>query len=627
MKRRIGALGVASTAAGLALWISGSNAQAQGWAIDRYEPNPAGDVFFVSDFPWYNRTRLFALGIIGDYARNPLVVYQDGQVARHVISDMAVLHLQASVALFDRVGIHVSVPISMWQDGDAATPSTFPGLTAYNSAVTGDINVGLRVRLVGDADRDPISLHIGGHAYLGFIPYNGRVNNVADESFRWRAYATLAGHPRFIRYSLSLGFYDRDQLGGDATGLVGPEVYLNAALGVASRDGRVTVGPEFTGSYAYTLSGSLPVSQRVSGEVLFGLHYLIADTFLFGAGAGPGITQATGTPEVRGLVRLAYAPESHPAPPPVVLDSDFDGIPDSLDACPYEPQGAHPDPQHPGCPLHDADGDGVEDGEDQCPHLAAGDHPDPTRRGCPEADSDGDGVYDHEDQCPTTPAGAHPDPTRPGCPDGDRDGDGVLDHQDQCPDVPAGPHPDPARPGCPLADRDQDTVPDATDHCPDQPGAPNVDPMRNGCPSLVRVEASQIRILQQVLFATNRATILPRSFPLLQAVADVFQAVPQIRRVSIEGHTDNRGPAARNQRLSQQRAEAVMAWLVAHQVEASRLEAHGFGDTRPLAPNTAEVGRAQNRRVEFRIVDQGGVAASPAPLTPASTPPAMPRVD
>ncbi len=312
-----------------------------------------------------------------------------------------------------------------------------------------------------------------------------------------------------------------------------------------------------------------------------------------------------------------------PAAPPPPADTDRDGVLDPDDQCVDVPQGDHPDPARRGCPLGDRDRDGVLDPDDQCVDVAQGDHPDPARRGCPLNDTDRDGVFDNEDQCVNEPQGEHPDPARRGCPDGDADSDGVLNAQDQCRDVPAGAHPDPARAGCPTPDRDNDTVPDNVDHCPDQAGAPHPDPNRNGCPGLVRVSGCQIQINSPVFFATNRDAILPRSFPVLQAVGDALRATPDIRRVSIEGHTDDVGDDARNMDLSNRRAASVQRWLAEHQVEANRLESHGFGETRPLRPVDGLRGRAQrdaraqNRRVDFRIVDpvcrDGAATVAPAP--------------
>ncbi len=309
-------------------------------------------------------------------------------------------------------------------------------------------------------------------------------------------------------------------------------------------------------------------------------------------------------------------------------DTDSDGVADDVDQCPTTPQGDRPDPSRPGCPApsEDMDADGVPDAQDLCPSIPQGESPDPARRGCPAGDRDGDGVVDAQDPCPDTPAGPRPDATRRGCPDNDRDHDGVPDSMDLCPDAPAGSHPDSQRPGCPTADRDHDTVPDTVDHCPDQPGSPSTDPARNGCPSVVRMDAGRISILEPVLFAANRASIKRRSHRVLDTVADVLRSTPEIRRVSVDGHTDDHGDPERNLALSQARAEAVVAYLVARGVEASRLEAHGFGVTRPIAPNTSAANRARNRRVEFIIIDPPNFGAGATDNAPTAAPPGNPVV-
>jgi outer membrane protein OmpA-like peptidoglycan-associated protein len=78
--------------------------------------------------------------------------------------------------------------------------------------------------------------------------------------------------------------------------------------------------------------------------------------------------------------------------------------------------------------------------------------------------------------------------------------------------------------------------------------------------------------------------------------------MPELKHLSIEGHTDAQGQAERNLDLSQRRANSVKTWLVAHGVDDARLDAKGFGQTKPIADNRTSQGRAQNRRVEFVIV-------------------------
>jgi outer membrane protein OmpA-like peptidoglycan-associated protein len=278
------------------------------------------------------------------------------------------------------------------------------------------------------------------------------------------------------------------------------------------------------------------------------------------------------------------------------------------------PEEPVPPPPPPKAEPKDTDKDGLVDADDKCPNDAMGAHADPrpAMHGCPASDGDKDGVTDDADQCPEEAQGPFPDPTKPGCPDGDDDHDGVYNREDECRHDPAGLTPDPARKGCPAPDRDHDTVPDAVDACPDKPGAPNADPKKNGCPGLVLIDQGQIKINKPVFFATNKDTILKKSTPLLNAVAFALTHNLAIKKVLVEGHTDNKGKPESNLDLSQRRADSVKAWLIQLGVEPERLESKGFGDARPLVPNATSRGRAANRRVQFTILDP----AAPSPTTP-----------
>jgi outer membrane protein OmpA-like peptidoglycan-associated protein len=151
-------------------------------------------------------------------------------------------------------------------------------------------------------------------------------------------------------------------------------------------------------------------------------------------------------------------------------------------------------------------------------------------------------------------------------------------------------------------DADHDGIADAYDACPDKPGRRSSDPRRNGCPR-VRVEERQIKITEEIKFKTDSAELLPESDGVLFEVRDTLNAHPEIRRVRVEGHTDNVGDPQYNRELSQRRAEAVAAWLVEHGVDRGRLQSAGVGEARPLDTNATEAGRHNNRRVEFHIVD------------------------
>jgi len=111
----------------------------------------------------------------------------------------------------------------------------------------------------------------------------------------------------------------------------------------------------------------------------------------------------------------------------------------------------------------------------------------------------------------------------------------------------------------------------------------------------------QIVLRRRINFATDSAEILPNSENLLTEIASVLIQNPQIRKVEIQGHTDNRGGAGFNMDLSQRRAAAVRDWLIRNGVDAGRLEAKGYGMTRPIVPNITAANRARNRRVQFII--------------------------
>jgi len=130
--------------------------------------------------------------------------------------------------------------------------------------------------------------------------------------------------------------------------------------------------------------------------------------------------------------------------------------------------------------------------------------------------------------------------------------------------------------------------------------------------ALVQVGKNEITIKNQIQFALDSAQILPASTALLTEIADVFLHNPQIKRVEIQGHTDNSGTADHNKQLSEDRANAVVAWLTSHGVDGGRLVARGYGQSKPLVPNVTAANRARNRRVQFIIVDQDAAAPAPA---------------
>ena len=274
-------------------------------------------------------------------------------------------------------------------------------------------------------------------------------------------------------------------------------------------------------------------------------------------------------------------------------DADIDGVVDREDQCSGTPFGAVVDGS--GCPI-DSDRDGVWDGPDRCPDTPRGARVGAS--GCP-TDEDIDGVPDGIDRCAATPRGSKVDAR--GCPM-DGDGDGVSDGVDQCPDTPRDVMVDMR--GCTL-DTDGDGVPNGRDRCLDTPRGAPVDEI--GCPlpappkpksEALFSGSRKTLVLEGVNFRFDRAELTPESLVLLDRAAASLADWPEVR-VEIGGHTDSSGGDVQNQRLSEARAEAVRAYLVRAGVAASRLEVRGYGETRPIAENGSEEGRARNRRVEL----------------------------
>ena len=247
-------------------------------------------------------------------------------------------------------------------------------------------------------------------------------------------------------------------------------------------------------------------------------------------------------------------------------DTDGDGVKDSVDEC-IDIPGL---PALNGCP--DDDNDGIRNTDDNCPLVAGL----AALNGCP--DTDGDGIMDSEDKCPEI-AGIL---ALNGCPD--KDGDGITDADDSCPNE-AGAN---ALNGCP--DADGDMVADKDDKCPAVAG-----PASNaGCPEHPLSDLTSLSLK----FDVGNATLSEASTISLAKVMDILNANSSAT-IAVVGHTDDSGVERFNKKLSQQRAQAVVDYLVSKGIDASRLTAVGQGESFPIASNKTQEGMALNRRVDF----------------------------
>ncbi|MFT7581131.1 MAG: outer membrane protein OmpA-like peptidoglycan-associated protein [Myxococcota bacterium] len=192
--------------------------------------------------------------------------------------------------------------------------------------------------------------------------------------------------------------------------------------------------------------------------------------------------------------------------------------------------------------------------------------------------------------------------------DPDADADGVPIPTDACPDVPEDLDGHEDGDGCPDLDNDGDGVPDTADKCPAEKEVINGIEDDDGCPdegeTIVEAVGKEIKIGQKVAFRSGSAALAGNGQRLLKQVARVMNANPHVWRFRVEGHTDNTGDSEFNVDLSERRAYSVRAFLIRQGVKGNRLEAKGYGATKPLVPNKSNRSQAKNRRVVFQVLEK-----------------------
>lgn len=188
-----------------------------------------------------------------------------------------------------------------------------------------------------------------------------------------------------------------------------------------------------------------------------------------------------------------------------------------------------------------------------------------------DVDTDGDGIVDRIDGCPKQKGVME----NRGCPDVDSDGDGIVDRLDKCP-----------------FDPENYNALDDDDGC-DDGGGP-----------LARIEGDVVEIKDPIGFESG-TLFDPKSFKSLDALGNLLRNHPELLKIRIEGHTDNKGSPIENLDLSRDRASTVRRFLIEnHRIDGARLVAQGFGADKPIADNKTPQGRAKNRRIEIVIVER-----------------------
>jgi OOP family OmpA-OmpF porin len=541
--------------------------------LDRVQIGGAPDDGLVTRRPYLHpETRVYgslSLGYVLDPLRASTVAATDRveQNIENLIQQQLMGYFSGGVEIAGRVSLGLSVPVAFAQSGGQVpiagariTPSLFPvdtGPALY------DVSLETRVLVYND-DANKFRLGVGGAVFVpsGNFSRGGSDNRV---TFYLNGAVEKGLGPFLVVGGLGPHFRPLRGIGGTDSRLdVGSELRINAALFLDLFNERLRVGGE--------LNGQIGIDEDENGESTFfdapatPFEWLGSARLLLGsakrtylrASLGTRFTNGYGAPDLRVMLsigrwvllddlmpedttRVRFRGEVDVGKPPPDKDSDNDGFPDAIDACPEQ----------------------AEDGQDPYP----GD-------GCPvNSDRDGDGVPDLQDKCPEEPEDLDKLKDDDGCPETDADGDGVLDVRDACPST---------------------------------PGIEQGDPKRDGCSpppkKLVFEEGKdELKLLEPVQFETGTAEIKTNSFTLLDEVVAVLADHPEIR-MSVLGHTDNKGSPGYNRELSQRRAQAVVKYLADKGIAVDRLEAKGFGPDRPVATNATPEGRAQNRRVEFKVL-------------------------
>ncbi|MCB9545855.1 MAG: OmpA family protein [Myxococcales bacterium] len=558
-----------------------------------------------------------SFGLYLDYAFSPLVQTIDGK-ERELVTSYGTGRFVGAIGFASLVEVGIQIPMVIVR-GDPDGPGEAPELSGDG---LGDISAHLKVRIL---DREVMPVGLAIVAAAGF-------DTGEPDIFATHAQSPVLSGKLVVDWdigqrvgmALNAGALIREkrEITGnvvipatDATPartvaredpiIAGSEISFGLGIGFAAIKGRLDLIAELYGA-APLESGA---ERAMPMEALLGLKLFLVGNSFFSFGVTRGILGDYGDPTVRPFAGIIFEP--------AVGDRDGDGIEDDIDRCPDQPEDKDGFEDEDGCPDPDNDQDGIPDLVDQCPDIAEDFNGYEDEDGCPEAerDRDRDGILDSVDRCPDDPEDKDGFEDEDGCPELDNDRDGVPDSEDQCPMEPEDIDGFKDEDGCPDPDNDQDGIPDDRDQCPNEPENFNGVEDGDGCPESekkVVIAGGKIRILDKVFFETNKAIIKAESYDILYQVAETLRQNPGITKVEVQGHTDSRGRDDYNLDLSDRRAAAVRVFLIDRGgIAGDRLVSKGYGETEPIVNEENADAWAQNRRVEFVILEEKGTEPGP----------------
>jgi outer membrane protein OmpA-like peptidoglycan-associated protein len=542
------------------------------------------------------------LRLAGNWAHNPLVVRWADDSTTALVKDAVNLDLLAGVTIW-RIRAGVDLPLYLLSTSDVEA----------GGAGLGDLALDLRGGILSEDEGAPIGLALGGrmtlptatmNTALGTPGMGGEIGLIASKQLTDELLVAGNLGTRFVPETQLVNVEVDDQffyrLGGGYALTDDAGVSLDVA-------GHLNYNQPFGNSAANPIEG------------LLGGWYRVADALLLRGGVGHGFTRGISSPDFRLVAMLSWEPRQDP-------DTDLDGLADSVDACPEQPEDVDRWEDDDGCPDPSSVVTiRVVDGEGQPVKGASSkvSGPEPFEGGAEHSGTVHPGSY----QVRASAEGWLPDAASFDVEAGaDQEVTLVLAQAKGLVQVRVtGPDGQPIDASFTVGDSDPAATEGGEGELAVAPGATGVTVRAEGYavanqkveivasettivefelrPTQVELTVEKIEIKGEVYFDTAKATIKPESFPLLDEVTQVMVDHPEVLRLRVEGHTDSRGDDSYNLQLSKDRAASVMAYLTDKGVAAERLESEGFGESKPLIRGENTAAWEKNRRVDFFVAE------------------------
>jgi hypothetical protein len=288
---------VALTAQAVSLSAGAAEPVAGRFALDRWEPAPIGDRFFSVASGAVDGELVPRAGVSFDYAHEPLVLRSaSGDVLGSAVSSQAVTHVGASLALWDRLLVSLSVPLVLVNTGESPAEARSVA-SSPSGASLGDARIGARVEIVG-ARGDRFELGLGNYLWL---PTGDPSAYTGDRGMRSMPHVAFGAGAARVSLGAHLGLLVREK--ADVLGAtVGTAAAYGVAAGLDVVPRRLVLGAEAFGATVLATAGN----GNATGAEVLGFVKTSLGSFVLGAAAGPGFGSGPGTPAFRALATLQW---------------------------------------------------------------------------------------------------------------------------------------------------------------------------------------------------------------------------------------------------------------------------------------------------------------------------------